>query len=211
MGRIGKLLSFVRTLTHGAHVSNVKLDPGGGANITSQNFQDAGGDAFPLTTDYTAGVDLKRQGVAVVVGYIDPINEPKSLEGEKRIYARDIATGLVIAEVWIKNDGEVTTFNANGSNTLRPDGGSVTTTPLSTFDSDADGSIAGVNGNGAFELETGGDFVVNGVTIDTAGKITSPTSISAPSIVANSKELAGHTHPVTSAPGTTGPNNPTPP
>lgn len=210
MGRIGKLLSFVRTIRRDANVSDVKLDPGGGANITSEHFADAGGDAFPLTTDYVIAVDLKRQGAASVVGYVDPINPPKSLEGEKRIYARDPTTGLVIVEVWLKNDGEATIFNANGSNTLRPDGGSVVTTPLSTFDSDADGSIAGVNGNGDFELQAGGDFVVNGVTIDTAGNITSPTSVSAPSVVANSKELAGHDHPIvggSSAPGPTGPNN----
>lgn len=172
MGRIGRLLSFVRTLRHGANVSDVKLDPGGGANITSEHFADPGDDAFPLTTDYLVAVDLKRQGVSSVVGYIDPVNPPKSLEGEKRIYARDPATGLVIVEVWLKKDGEASTFNVNGSNTLRPDGGSIVTTPLSTFDSKADGSIKGLNGNGSFELAANGDFLVNGVKIAANGVIT---------------------------------------
>ncbi len=189
MGRIGKLLSFVRTLRHGAQVSDVKLDPGGGANITSEHFAGAGDDAFPLVTDYPIAVDLQRQGVAAVVGYVDPINEPKSLEGEKRIYARDPATGLVIVEVWLKNDGEATIFNDTGSSTilpsgeitaqnpngsikLRSDGGSIVTTPLSTFDCDADGSVAATNGSGSYELATNGDFLVNGVKIAANGIIT---------------------------------------
>ena len=172
MGRIGRLLSFVRTTRHGANVSDVKIDPGGGANVTSEHFASAGEDAFPLTTDYPISVELQRQGVAAVVGYIDPLNAPKSLEGEKRIYARDKDTGLVIVEVWLKNDGEATTFNENGSITLRPDGGSIITTPLSIFDSKADGSIAGTNGNGSFELAANGDFLVNGVKIAANGVIT---------------------------------------
>ena len=118
--------------------------------------------------------------------------------------------------IWLHNDGTATVFNVNGSVKLRPDGGTITTTPSSTFGASADGSIKGDNGNGFFELAVGGDFLVNGVTIDTSGNITSPATITSPNIVGSTsvtaagKEIAGHDHPInggSSAPGPTGPNN----
>ena len=72
----------------------------------------------------------------------------------------------------------------------------------------ADGSVLMINASGLISLSAGGDATINGVTIDTSGNITVPggASISSPSVVANGLELAGHTHAVTTAPGTTGPN-----
>lgn len=183
MGRIAKILSFVRSVIHGAKVSDVKVDPGGGANITAQHFAPAGDDSFPLTTDYVYIGNVPRQGNGVALGYIDPINEPKALEGGKRIYARDPSDGSVIAEVWLKNDGTVVTSNENGSYELKPDG-----------------SQKGDNGSGSFELQAGGNFVVNGVTIDTAGNITTAATITGATVAATSSlTVAGttmedHTH-----------------
>ncbi len=199
MGGIGRLLSFLRTSRNGAKVSDVKLDRGGGANITCEHFAGAGDDSFPLTTDYPFTADQPRGGGEAVVGYLDPINTPKAQEGDRRIYGRDAATGAAVVEVWLKSDGTALTSNAAGSFVLRPDG-----------------SIKGSNSNGSFELQSGGDFVVNGVTIDTAGNITSPATVTAPnlagsaSVKAASKELGGHDHNInsgSSAPGPTGTNN----
>ena len=211
MGRIALVKSFLRVIRRGANVSDVKLDPGGGPNITSEHFASAGDDSYPLPTDYAVTNDIPQTGGEVVVGYVDPLNTPKAESGDKRIYARD-SSGTVIVEVWLKNDGTAIVSNDNGSVKLRPDGGTVTTTPLSTFDAAADGSIEGVNGSGSFELQAGGDFVVNGVTIDTSGNITSPATIaaavvSAPSILANGKDVADHNHPAGTPPGNTGNNN----
>lgn len=210
MGWINKVLAFTRVTRNDAKISDVKIDPGGGPVITAEHYGPAGDDAHPLTTDYVLAVGTPRTGGAAVAGYIDPINTPKAQPGDKRIYARDSDTGATVVEVWLKNDGTATVFNASGSITLRPDGGAIITTPGSTFDAKADGSIKGDNGNGSFELQAGGDFVVNGVIIDTSGNITSPTSVSAPSILADSKELSDHDHSITSgssAPGPTGANN----
>lgn len=193
MGRITKVLSFIRTLRNGAKVSDVKVNSGGDLNITSEHFSDPGDDSFPLTTDYALATDIPRSGGEAIAGYLDPLNTPKAEKGEKRIYARDPADGSVIVEIWLKNDGEALIMNDSGSFVLKPDG-----------------SMKGSNGSGSFELEVGGDFLVNGVTIDTNGNIDSPTSISAPSIEVDGKELKDHTHPITSgssAPGPTGPNN----
>jgi hypothetical protein len=182
VGRIAKLLSFVREVRNGAKVSDSKVDPGGGADITAQHFAAAGDDSHPLPGDYVALNTDSGSGRESAVGYLDPLNAPKALAGDRRIYARD-ASGALIVEVWLKNTGEATILNANGSVTLRPDG-----------------SIKGDNGSGSFELEAGGDFLVNGVIIDTSGNITSPATITAPNIVGASsvtaagKELVDHAH-----------------
>jgi hypothetical protein len=199
MGRIAKVLSFVRAIRNEAKLSDVKVDPGGGPNVTAEHFAAAGDDSHPVPGDYVALNSDSGSGRESAIGYLDAINEPKALAGDKRIYARD-ADGVLIVEIWLKNTGEATILNANGSVTLRPDGGTVTTTPKSTFDADADGSIAGTNGSGSFELAAGGDFLVNGVTIDTSGNITSPATITAPnvagdtSVTAAGKELVDHAH-----------------
>lgn len=188
MGWVGRLLSFVRVQRNGANVSDVEVDTGGGATVTAEHFQPAGDDAFPLTTDYPTGHDVQQTGRRAVVGYVDPINTPKAAEGEKRIYARDADSGVEVAEVWLKADGTITAGNDNGSVTVSPNG-----------------SIAGSNNNGNFELEIGGDFVVNGVTISANGDVTVPNSL-----VLNGKEIDAHDHGInsgSSAPGPTGGNN----
>lgn len=73
-----------------------------------------------------------------------------------------------------------------------------------------DGSVILQNENGKFELESGGNVVINGVTIDTDGNISTAGGITAKNALINSKELDGHNHPInsgSSAPGPTGPNN----
>ena len=217
MGRIGVLLSFSRVERNSAKISDVKIDPGGGPNITAEHFAPAGDDSYPLTTDYVVTNEIPRTGGETVVGYVDPINTPKANEGDKRIYARDPNNGTPVNEVWLKNDGSVLISNDNGSVLLRVDGGSIITTPNSTFDAAANGSIKGDNGSGSFELQSGGDFLVNGVTIDTSGNITSPAIITgaqvvAPSILGNGKELSDHNHSQANDSGgnteqDTGPNN----
>lgn len=114
MGLIAKLLSFTRTKVDGAHVSDVKIDPGGGANITAQHFGCPGDDSAPLPNDFVATTGAPGSGTEQVTGYIDPKNEPKAAAGEKRIYSRD-SDGAVVAVVWLKNDGTVVIENGNGS------------------------------------------------------------------------------------------------
>ncbi len=212
MGRIAKLLSFLRTSRNEAKISDVKVDPGGGPIITAEHFTAAGDDSHPLPGDYVALNSDSGAGRESAVGYLDPLNEPKAQPGDKRIYARS-EDGVVIVEIWLKNTGEATVLNENGSVTLRPDGGTITTTPQSTFDAKADGSIKGDNGSGSFELEAEGAFLVNGVTIDASGNITSPATITSPNMVGSTsvkaagKELAGHTHPAGTPPSNTGPNS----
>ena len=201
MGWVGRVLSFIRVERNTAKISDVQIDTGGGPNVTAEHFAPAGDDAFPLKTDYAVSQSVQQTGRKAVVGYVDPLNTPKALEGEKRIYGRDKDTGAVVVEVWLKNDGEAVISNDNGSVVLRPDGGIIATTPESTFDAAADGSITGQNSSGVFKLETGGDFVVNGVTIAANGDVTIPSSL-----VLAGKEIAGHVHLAGTPPGDTGAN-----
>jgi len=198
---LNKLLSFVRTLRNGAKLSEVKLNPGGGPNITAEHFSAPGDDSYPLPGDYVVSVSVQRSGGSAAVGYLDPKNDQKATAGDKRIYARN-AAGESIVELWLKNDGTAVLENINGTFTLSPDG-----------------SIKSQNGNGSAELEAAGNFVVNGVTIDTAGNIITPASVSAsvsvgaPTLAAGtsltvaSKEIGNHTHPAGTPPGNTGVNN----
>ena len=203
---IAKLLSFTRVVKNEANVTDVKVNQGGSDNITAEHFSDPGDDSHPLPDDYVLGVGTPRKGSKVAAGYVDPVNTPKALEGEKRIYARNPADGSPVNEVWLKNDESVLVSNNNGSVLLKADGGSIVTTPESTFDCAASGSIKGANASGAFELTPGGTMDINGATIDSGGNIVSPgtiaaaTSVSAPtvagatSLTVAGKEMGGHTH-----------------
>ncbi len=188
MGLVARVLSFVRTVRNGAQVSDVKSDPGGGPNITAEHFAPPGDDAHPLDTDYSYAGPTPQRGRFASLGYVDPINAAQAAAGEKRIYSRDPADGMAVAAVWLKATGEIISGNAAADVTISPDG-----------------SILGRNDNGSFELQAGGDFVVNGVTIAANGDVTVPNSL-----VLAGKEIAGHDHNIlggSSAPGPTGANN----
>ena len=193
MGLIALLRSFTRVTRKAANVSDVKLDPGGGPNLTGQHFAPPGDDSHPLPDDYVYAGATPQRGRVAVLGYVDPANTPKAQPGEKRIYARD-SSGAVVVEVWLKNDGEATIFNDEGLMTLSPDGTITAQNGQGSVTLGADGSILGQNSNGSFELQAGGNFVVNGVTIDTTGLITTPTGIATPSALVNNVEVDGHNH-----------------
>lgn len=189
MGRVAAVLEFIRAIRGSVKVSDVKVDRGGGDNRTLEHFADAGDDSFPLPTDYVASIDQDGTGRESAVGYLDPLNAQKATAGDKRIYARDPATGAQVVEVWLKSDGTASTENDNGSSVLAPDGSVTSTSPNGSVTLAADGSITGTNASGSFVLQAGGDFVVNGVTIASTGAVTIPTSL-----ILNSREVAGHAH-----------------
>ena len=188
MGRLAKLLSFVRVTRNGAKLSDVKVNPGGGANITAEHFAPPGDDSHPLPGDYVALNTDSGSGRESAIGYLDPLNEPKAGPGDKRIYARD-ENGVLIVEVWLKSTGEATILNDSGAFTLSPAG-----------------SIKGNNSLGSFELAAGGDFLVNGVTIDTSGNISTGGALSADDITATNTDvtLSTHTTPAFGVPPTPG-------
>ncbi len=149
MGRIVIIRDFARALrANGTEVTDVMVDPGGGANITGEHYSDPGDDSFPMVgIDYGVTVSISRKGGAVIVGYVDPVNTPKAVQGDKRIYSRD-SNGDTIAEVWLKSDGSILVSNDNGD-----------------FELKSDGSID-MNG---VTIDTSGNVVIPG-TLSVAGK-----------------------------------------
>lgn len=153
---LGKLLSFVRGLRNGAKISDVKLDPGGGPNVTAEHFSAPGDDAHPLVGDYVINVIIQRSGGSAVVGYLDPKNEQKAAPGEKRIYARD-SGGASIVELWLKNDGTAVLENNNGSVILAANG-NIT----------INGADITINGE---SITVNGPTNINGATIPLSGEV----------------------------------------
>ena len=146
MGRVVKVLSFKRFVRNGVNVSDVKADRGGSDTRTLEHFSAPGDDSQPLPGDYAAALPQAGTGRDSAVGYVDPVNEPKSGPGEKRVYARDPDTGAVVGEVWLKNDGGVVLVNDKAALTLSAAGG-----------------IKGENAAGEYELTPAGRFLINGV------------------------------------------------
>lgn len=122
MGMIAKVLSFTRVVRNNAKISDVKVDSGGGANITSEHFSSAGDDAYPLSSDYVIIADRLGSGRKDAIGYADPINAPKANAGDKRIYSRNASTGVLAAEIWLKNDKSIVVENSLGTIELKNDG-----------------------------------------------------------------------------------------
>jgi len=179
MGQLSKLHQFERKENR----STATIDGGGGYAQTADHFSDPGDDSHPLPGDYLNAERTQRTGIRIAVGYIDPKCSMKALPGDKRIYSRDEETGEEVAEVWLKNTGDITIVNQKCSFTVSHDG-----------------SINGVNENGSFSLQAGGSFSVNGVVIDSNGKITCPGTIEAQSVDAKlslkvlDKEVNLHAH-----------------
>lgn len=192
MGKLAKVLSVEKTTRGDTPVTDVKVDTGGGANATCEQYAD---DQQPLPGDFAVVVEIQRTGGKVVVGYLDPKNANKTEPGERRLYSRD-SDGNEKCQLWIKNDGSLIISNDNVD-----------------FNIGTDGSISGDNGSGNFSLGDDGTFTVNGVTIDPNGNIDTPADIQADGkinsdddVTAGNISLTKHTHPgVQSGGGSTGP------
>jgi hypothetical protein len=167
MGLISKILSYTRIADRfGAKVSDVKHDPGGGANQTGEHFQGANEDSVPLPGDYLVTINVQRTGGEVVVGFIDPKQQQTAEPGEHRQYARD-ASGVGVVQLHLKKDGSAILSNANGSTELKQTG-----------------EVNTQNANGFYKLLASGVVDINGFTIATDGSAVSPVSVTAPTVAA---------------------------
>lgn len=106
MGVIAEVLQFFRGTDDDAEISEAKGELGGGDVVTAVNYQPAGFDAFPLTTDYMLLVPGPEAGTFLVAGYLDPLNAGTASEGEVRLYARD-GDGNITGSIMLKTDGTV--------------------------------------------------------------------------------------------------------
>jgi hypothetical protein len=121
VGQIGQILEFFRITKGTAKTSDVKVKMAGAINATVDHFAPPGDDSFPLAGDYCALVPQNGEGRLSSVGYIDPQNEQKAQQGDKRVYARDSGGGQVV-ELWLKNDGSAILTNGAGAIELQSGG-----------------------------------------------------------------------------------------
>lgn len=176
MGWIARVLSSARRTIAGTPTTDVKSDPGGGANVTPALFLPPGDDARPLPGDYEYLAPTQRRGGWAVLGFQDAVNAGITAPGERRLYARD-ASGAVVASVYLQNDGTIVAENDTASMTWASDG-------TMTLD----------NGSGTIELQAGGTIDLNGVTIDTSGNIVTPGTVTASDFIVGAITLTTHQH-----------------
>lgn len=193
MAVITKLLDFVRATRRGVPQSDAKVDMGGGETVNALHFSIPNSDSRPLPNDYVLASHLRQTGRYASYGYHDPANAKQAQPGEHISYARK-SDGAIVCRVWLKNTGEATLYNDAGSITLSPDGATTVVSENATFTVAQDGSIKGQNSAGQFELQAGGDFVVNGVTIDTDGNISTAGTVEADDVTATNQDVTLSTH-----------------
>lgn len=168
---LAEVLDIERDTDESTPVVNIKCDPSGGANLTAEHFNPPGEDSLPLPGDIAALTEGAGSGGAAVAGYIDPKNEGKAANGEKRLYARD-AGGAVKVELWFKGDGSLVATNGAGTWELKPDGALEVVAPK---------------------------IVLNGVEIDDAGNLKAPGEVTAMALGPGVK-LSTHLHPTGTGP-----------
>lgn len=169
-----RLLSF-KQLSKGA---DVKVDLGGGDNITAKHTAPAGDDSQPLPGDRPMLVPGAAEGSQNVGGYVDDKNPLIAAAGEKRLYSRD-ADGNIKAVFWLKNDGQVILMNDLGMLVIGTDG-TIT----------ANGATIDVAGNIICTTLTTTGITVTGV----AGTVSAAVMSITTSLVAAGKQLVGHSH-----------------
>lgn len=103
--------------------------------------------------------------------------------------------------LWLKNDKTIEFKNDNVNVTMQPDGTTqINVSGSNTFTMQPDGTNTLTNGTGTLTMQPDGIVDINGAQILTNGAITSPVSVTAPTIVGSaSLQVAGvevkeHTH-----------------
>lgn len=191
MGMIARVLSwFAREFS-----GDLECDPGGGANIRSQLAAPPGVDAPPMDGDDIVIVGIQGTGRTVAVATFDTANPSTAGQGEFYIYSRD-ADKVPAAALQLFADKRAVLSNENGSATLGADGSHTLVTGDASATIAADKSITLNNGSGSIKLEAGGNVVINGVTIDTNGNISTAGTLNAADVTADSQNvtLSTHTH-----------------
>ena len=171
MSTVAVVVAFERVSDDNGNGVTVKADIGGENLVNAEQFDGCGDDAPPLPGDFVSLDDnAPGAGAHSVQGFADSKNTGKALGGEKRIYARDPDDGSVVCEIWLKGPGKI--------------------------------SIEALKPGADIELSTaasGGDIILNGVKIDTAGNITAPGEVTAKAATTPVK-LSSHLHPTGTGP-----------
>jgi hypothetical protein len=106
-GSTGEVQDVDRTTEDGVPITDVRVDPGGGALETAQHFGPPGEDSPPLpTVDWAACTDAPGTGRSNSVGYHDTVNAGVAIPGERKINAR-ATDGTIVGYVYLQRDGTI--------------------------------------------------------------------------------------------------------
>ncbi len=167
MGRVGTILDIEQKSSEGVNTTNVKLDIGGGENITAPQAAPAGIDCTPLETDTAVTSTSPGDSGQNVVGYIDPDNASKG-DGVY-LYART-PDGSPVADIWLKSDGSVVVTTSGASIEVAAAGGiTMSNTAGGTVDIQADGAVFMRNNFGFITVDKTGVASLNGKFTVAAG------------------------------------------
>ena len=184
---IGKLLEFTRTTIRGIAASIAKVDLGGGHTSECQHFSPAGDDSQPLAEDYAIAVPIANSGQYAIAGYVDVNNAQSAEPGGKRIYARG-SDGAQVAELWLKNTGEIVASNAIGNVSVSPAGDIDISNNIASFTLSAAGAISVSNAGGSFTIDPAGLAAMTVVSLTLTGNL-----ITVGTMLNNGKDV-GNTH-----------------
>lgn len=179
---VGRVLSTTRGLFQNAQAVETKSDLGGGSTVIAPHYGPPGDVGVPLPGDYSANMRVAQSNRFATVGFLDPTERPvpdvaEWGPGARWLYSRN-AEGEVTAEIQLFPDGTVRVRNVGGAQLTIAADGSVTLA--------AAAAVSVTSGDGT-------DINLNGVTIDNNAQLTA-AKVTAPSVVADGVEVAGHTH-----------------
>ena len=119
MGRLARVLSSRLVERRGVKFYEVKVDPGGGANVVAEQYTGPGLDGRPQAGDYAILTTFARSGGYVIVGYVEAqdVGDP----GSVRLRARG-ANGHHAVSWLLRSDGSALLENDNGYIELRESG-----------------------------------------------------------------------------------------
>lgn len=117
MGALGKVLQAIKETKRDVTVRVIKATMRAGENVLAELFGPAGDDSPPLPDDMGFFANNSQTGGRSCLGFIDQVNEPQALPGERRLYARD-SSGNPVVVVWLKGDGTLE-LNGDADNAVR--------------------------------------------------------------------------------------------
>ncbi len=167
MGRVGTILDIEQKSSEGVNTTNVKLDIGGGENITAPQAAPAGIDCTPLETDTAVTSSSPGNSGQNVVGYIDPDNASKG-DGVY-LYART-PDGSPVADIWLKSDGSIVVTTSGASIEIASAGGiTMSNTAGGKVDIQPTGAVFVRNNFGFMAVDASGIATLNGKLSVAAG------------------------------------------
>ena len=183
MGRIGKVIkSYIAKLSGSSTDAQFSsVEEFAGDQRTVQIFGPCNEDFAPPENCKTINIPLGRgRGFLISAAYHNQQITPAAVHGERRIYSTNQAGTVVMAEVFLKQDGTILIKNATITITVNPSG------------------LLEIETDGNTEITSAKTIINNDVdiigTLNASVSVVSPTVAAATSLTVDGKEMDDHRH-----------------